>query len=148
MSTHPRLPDLDAPPSHAARSRVGAGGRRRARGDDGSTSLTVALLTPVFAALMFAAVQAALWTHARTEARVAAKTAAVQVARHDVSVGDARAGAIANLADGGLDGIEVRIDGADGAIVVTVSGRAPGILLGTSRSIDVTAAVPIEELTP
>ena len=43
---------------------------RRLRGDRGAaTSLAVALLTPMFVFLAFAAFQAAMWSHARTEAR-------------------------------------------------------------------------------
>lgn len=120
----------------------------RLHGDRGSTSLTVALLTPIFVVLMFAAVQAALWGHARTEARVAAKSAAVQVARQGLSTGDARAAATANLADAGIDDVVISISNGDGVVVVRVTGRAPGMLIGTSRSVTVVEAVPIEELTP
>ncbi len=116
--------------------------------DRGSTSLTVALLTPIFVVLMFAAVQAALWGHARTEARVAAKSAAVQVARQGLSVGDARATAQANLVDAGIDDVTISISSGNGVVVVQVSGNARGILIGTSRSVSVVEAVPIEELTP
>lgn len=126
-------------------SAPGAGARLD--GDAGSTSLTVALLTPVFVVLMFAAVQAALWGHARTEARVAAKSAAVQVARQGLSEGDARATAAANLADAGIDDVEIVITPGDGVVVVSVVGSAPGILIGTSRRVSVVEAVPIEELT-
>ena len=45
----------------------------RLHDERGATSLAVALLTPVFVVLLFAAVQATLWGHARTEARVAAR---------------------------------------------------------------------------
>ena len=120
----------------------------RLDGDDGSTTLSVVLLTPLFVVLMFAAVQAALWGHARTEARVAAKTAAVQVARQGLSTADARETAAANLAGSGLDQVSVSISAGDGTVVVTVEGRAPGIIVGTARSVSVTEAVPIEELTP
>lgn len=126
---------------------TGATGARR-RDDKGSTSLTVALLTPLFVVVMFAAVQAALWGHARTEARVAAKSAAVQVARQNASPGDAQATAVANLADSGLRSVTVSIARNEGVVVVTVSGDAPGILIGTSRPVRVTEAVPIEEITP
>ena len=59
---------------------------RRCRDDRGSTSLAVALLTPLLVILMFAAVQAALWGHARTEARATARRTAALVARSGVSV--------------------------------------------------------------
>jgi Flp pilus assembly protein TadG len=117
-------------------------------GDSGSTSLSVALLTPVFVVLMFAAVQAALWGHARTEARIAAKTAAVQVARQGLSAGDARAAVRANLADAGIDDVTISIEDGNGLVVVRVTGQARGILIGTSRGVSVVEAIPVEELTP
>lgn len=120
----------------------------RQRGDAGSTSLSVVLLTPLFIVLMFAAVQAAMWGHARTQARVAAKTAAVQVARQGLSSDDARQAAASNLAAGALEEITVSIDVRSGVVVVTIDGRAPGMLVGTSRSISVTEAIPIEEISP
>lgn len=130
---------LDAEPtSNTVRSRLD--------GDAGSTSLTVALLTPIFVVLMFAAVQAALWGHARTEARVAAKSTAVLVARQGLSPGDARATARANLADAGIDDVRISITPGDGVVVVQITGSARGILIGTSRGVSVTEAVPIEEL--
>ncbi|MGA7757964.1 MAG: TadE/TadG family type IV pilus assembly protein, partial [Ilumatobacteraceae bacterium] len=50
---------------------------RRGVGDDGAaTSLSVALLTPMFVFLAFAAFQAAMWSHAKTEARVVARDTA------------------------------------------------------------------------
>ena len=116
--------------------------------DRGATSLGVVLLTPLFVVLMFAAVQAALWGHARTEARVAAKTAAVQVARAGVSADDARASAIANLDDARLSDVTIGIGAGNGFVTVTVTAEAPGILIGTSRGVSVTEAVPIEEITP
>jgi len=47
--------------------------------DRGSTSLTAVVLTPVFVVIAFAAFQAAMWSHARTEARVMAREVAVLV---------------------------------------------------------------------
>ncbi len=71
---------------------------RRLRGDRGAaTSLAVALLTPMFVFLAFAAFQAAMWSHARTEARVVARDTAALVARSGVAAGDARASATAIL---------------------------------------------------
>ena len=71
---------------------------RRLRGDRGAaTSLAVALLTPMFVFLAFAAFQAAMWSHARTEARVIARDTAALVARSGVAPGDAQASATAIL---------------------------------------------------
>lgn len=114
------------------------------RDDRGSVSLTAALLAPLVVVLLFAAVQAALWSHARTEARIAAKNVASLVARHEIGIGDARETALANL---DLDGATVAVERRGDVVVVTVRGRAPGILLGTSRDVTVVEALPVEELT-
>lgn len=123
--------------------------RRRAAGDNGAaTSLSVALLTPVFVMLMFAAFQAALWSHARTEARVVARDTAALVARAGVAEGDAVVSATTALAaDTSMTGVGVAIIRTDGLVTVTVTADAPGIIRGTSRDVNVTVAVPVEEIT-
>jgi Flp pilus assembly protein TadG len=117
----------------------------RCRDDRGSTSLAVALLAPVFVVLMFAAFQAAMWGHARTETRVAASSAAAQVARFGASNGAAEASIRNSLANSALTNVTVSISppGSD-PVVVTVTARAQGIIIGTSRPIRVTTAVPLE----
>lgn len=120
----------------------------RLRDDRGATSLAVAVLAPVFVVLLFAAVQATLWGHARTEARVAARDAAAQVARFDTSPGDAVASAQARLADSPMSGVNVSIAGGGELVVVTITASAPGIIIGTSRPISVTEAVPVERVIP
>jgi hypothetical protein len=123
---------------------------RRMRGDHGtSSSLTAALLTPVFVVLAFAAFQAALWGHARTEARVIARDTAALVARSGVLPSDARDSAIAILAaDTDLRELDVSVDNDGQLVIVTVSGAAPGIIRGTSTDVSVTAAVPLEGWSP
>ena len=123
---------------------------RRLRGDRGAaTSLSVALLTPMFVVLAFAAFQAAMWSHAKTEARVVARDTAALVARSAVPAGDAEASATSILeADTDLRNIAVTATSSAGLVTVTVTADAPGIIRGTSTGISVTSAVPIEELTP
>ena len=123
---------------------------RRLQGDRGAaTSLAVALLTPMFVFMAFAAFQAALWSHAKTEARVIARDTAALVARSGVGAGDARASAAAILAaDTDLRRVAVAVREADGVVVVTVTGEAPGIIRGTTTAVSVTSAVPVEEITP
>lgn len=127
-----------------------AGRRRRATGDRGAaTSLSVALLTPMFVFLAFAAFQAAMWSHAKTEARVIARDTAALIARSAVPADDATASARAVLeADTDLRNVQVVATTSVGVVSVTVSGDAPGIIRGTSTSVAVTSAVPVEELTP
>ena len=124
-------------------------GRVRMSGDSGAaTSLSIALLTPLFVVLAFAAVQAAMWSHAKTEARVIARDTAALIARSGVAAGDAQASASTILAaDTSLSDVDVGVTTANGIAVVTVSASAPGIIRGTSSEFEVTAAVPIEELT-
>lgn len=110
--------------------------------------LAVALLTPVFIVLLFIMVQAAMWGHARTAARVAARDAAAQVARFEVDAADAQASAIASLDGFDLSNVEVAVSrNGDDVVVVTITGDAPGILIGTSRRVSVTEAVPVERIT-
>jgi uncharacterized membrane protein len=124
--------------------------RRRLRGDRGAaTSLAVALLTPMFVFLAFAAFQAAMWSHARTEARVIARDTAALVARSGVAPADAQASATAILeADTDLRNVVVDVGTTGGVVTVTVTGDAPGIIRGTANALSVTSAVPVEELTP
>lgn len=118
------------------------------RDDRGSASLSVALLAPVFIVLIFVAVQAAMWGHARTEARVAASDAAAQVARFDASSGAAQASVQARLSGRPLTNVAVSITNTGDLVVVTVTADAPGIIIGTSRPISVTEAVPVERIVP
>ena len=133
-----------SPPADAADA------TRRLRGDGGAaTSLSVALLTPMFVVLAFAAFQAAMWSHAKTEARVVARDTAALVARSAVAAADAEASATSILeADTDLRNVAVTATSAAGLVTVTVTADAPGIIRGTSTGISVTSAVPIEELTP
>jgi hypothetical protein len=127
-----------------------ADGSRRLRGEGGAaTSLSVALLTPMLVILAFAAFQAAMWSHAKTEARVVARDTAALVARSAVPAGDAEASATLILeADTDLRNVAVTATSTAGLVTVTVTADAPGIIRGTSTGISVTSAVPIEELTP
>ena len=122
----------------------------RFRGERGSaTSLSVALLTPIFVIVAFAAVQAALWSHARTEARVVARDTAALVARSGVAAADARSAAAGVLdRDTDLRKVTVSVTRLGDIVEVTVTGRAPGILRGTTTLVHVTEAIPIEELVP
>jgi hypothetical protein len=131
-------------------ARVERSQARRLRGDRGAaTSLAVALLTPMFVFLAFAAFQAAMWSHARTEARVVARDTAALVARSGVAAGDAQASAAAVLAaDTDLRNVVVNVAATASVVTVTVTGDAPGIIRGTSNALSVTSAVPVEEITP
>jgi hypothetical protein len=120
------------------------------RGQDlGSTSLTTVLLTPVFVVIAFAAFQAAMWTHARTEARALARDAASLVARNGQPADLVEASATAVLeADSLLTNPAIDIDMQGSLVVVTVTGQAPGIVRGTSSAVVVVEALPLEGFRP
>lgn len=117
--------------------------------DLGSTSLTTVLLTPVFVAVAFAAFQAAMWTHARTEARAVARDTAALIARNGVDIDVAESSAELALRSG-ADILEpdVQITWRGSFVEVRVTGRAPGIVRGSTAPVDVTEALPIEGFRP
>lgn len=119
--------------------------RPRDTTDRGSTSLTTVLLTPVFVVIALMAFQAALWTHARTEARVIARNGAAMVARSHAEPSDAERSAAEVLArDTDLSDPRVSITVESGLVTVRVWGDAPGMIRGTSARVEVTEAVPME----
>lgn len=114
--------------------------------DRGSASLTTVLLTPVALVVALMAFQAALWTHARTEARAIARDAAVLVARSGEPDEAVKASALQLLNDQpSLTSSSIEIDEEDMLVVVTVETSAPGMFRFTQRRIVVTEAVPREE---
>jgi hypothetical protein len=117
--------------------------------DRGSTTLTTVLLTPVFLVIAMMAFQAALWTHARTEARVIARNSAALVARSHADPGATERSAVAMLhADTDLADPDVDIVISGDVVTARVSGRAPGMIRGTSAGVDVAEAVPREGFRP
>ncbi len=113
--------------------------------DRGAASLTIVLLAPLLLVLMFAGFQAAMWNHARTEARVIARETAALVARDHLPAPQAEAAAVASLAsDSVLSAIEVAVDTTATVVTVTITGDAPGMLRGTSAPVRVTVALPLE----
>ena len=114
--------------------------------DRGSASLTTVLLTPVALVVVLMAFQAALWTHARTEARAIARDAAVLVARSGEPGEAVRASALQLLNEQpSLTSSSIDIDEEDMLVVVTVQANAPGMFRFTQRQIVVSEAVPREE---
>ena len=124
-------------------------GPRERRHDDvgAATTVSLVLMLPVLTLLLFAAVQAALWNHARTEARAMARATAALVARAGANPADAERDAEANLsARTDINNVDVTITVAPGgeSVVVRVTGNAPGIVVGTTSSVDVEVAMPVE----
>lgn len=127
--------------------------RRRVVGDVGAaTSLSIALVVPVFCVLATMAVQAASWGHARTEARVAARETAVLVARRDIDT-TAAVGALRRVIGdrSGIDDVtDLRVDVVEdvSTVSVRVQGRVPGLVRGLSAPIDVLEVMPREGWRP
>ncbi len=110
-------------------------------------SLAIALLAPVVVVLMFLGFQAALWNHAKAEARVLARETALLAARRGMGSDQAaRAGVAA--APTTLQHVSVAVSRSGGEVVVVVTGVAPGILQGTSTDVSVRVAVPAEGWVP
>lgn len=104
------------------------------------------LLTPVFLVVGLMAFQAALWTHARTEARVVARNSAALVARsHADREGTERSAMAILAADTDLTAPMVTIEVSDGLVTARVTARAPGMIRGTSAPVEIIEAVPVEE---
>lgn len=117
--------------------------------DRGSTSLTAVVLTPVFVVIAFAAFQASMWSHARTEARVVARDVAVLVAQRGDDADLVERAAERNLEEGtNLRGVDITVTRRSAFVVVRVRGDAPGIVRGTRADVDVTEALPIEGFRP
>jgi Flp pilus assembly protein TadG len=131
---------------------AGSPPRLRKRLDDSGVATTVSmvLMLPVLTLLLLAGVQAALWNHARTQARVAARATAALVARSGADPVDAERDSEANLtARTDMTNVNVTITvdpagGTGGIVVVRVTGDAPGMVIGTTSSVDVQVAMPVE----
>jgi TadE-like protein len=117
--------------------------------DRGSTSLTTVLLTPVFMVIAFMAFQAALWSHARTEARAVARDSAALVARNGALPDDVERSAAAVLAaDTDLTDAAVVISSDGRLVTARVTGEAPGLVRGMSSAVDIVVAIPVEGFRP
>jgi hypothetical protein len=116
--------------------------------DRGSTSITTVFLTPVFLVIALMAFQAALWSHARTEARAVARDSAALVARGHADPQEVARSALEVLRSAtDLGGAFVDISITNGVVIARVGGRAPGIVRGTSSGLEVVEVLPVEELT-
>lgn len=117
--------------------------------DRGSTSLTTVLLTPVFLVIALMAFQAALWSHARTEARVLARNGAALVARGHADEAATQQSTLAMLrSDTDIRDPRVEIVVSGDLVQARITGRAPGMIRGTSAGVDVVEAVPREGFRP
>lgn len=118
-----------------------AGARRWS--DDRGMAATIVLF-PLFAAVTFVFVQAWAWQHREEVAESAADKASAAVALYGADVGAAQADAQARVTSAGVEDVSVSISRSDTETVVEITGRAPGILMGTSRTIHARSVTPTE----
>jgi hypothetical protein len=103
----------------------------------------------VFVGLAFTAFQAAMYTHARSEARSVARDAAVLVARQGQPPDQVEVTAEGVLRGAELlSGTDIEIQVSGDLVVVRLTGRAPGIIRGTSAGIEITESLPLEGFRP
>jgi Flp pilus assembly protein TadG len=129
------------------------------RPDTGSASLQIVILTPVFLLIAMAAFQASIWIHQRTLARAVARDAVTMVAQGGQTATQSEQTALAMMhADRMLarptvtirfqpNGDQVRQPGST-TVVATITGTAPGILVGTGVDVTVTEVLPLEGWQP
>jgi hypothetical protein len=103
-----------------------------------ASSLSMVLLTPMFLVVMMLAFQSAMWSHARTEARVRVRDVAGLVARSGLSAAHAEAQVRASMNnDSLLQEFVIEVMDRGDSVAVRLRGRAPGVVRGTSASVDV-----------
>lgn len=121
----------------------------RCRRDAGSSTLTTVLLTPVFLVVAMMAFQAAMWNHARAEARAVARESANQVARQGASPEQSeRSAQTALSSNADLVDVDVTVSSAAGWVTVRIVATAPGLISGTRTGVEVVEAVPLEGWRP
>lgn len=107
------------------------------------------LLTPVFVVVAFMAFQAAMWSHARTEARALARNSAALVARNGADPGDVVRNAESVLGtDVNLVDADISIVNDGQLVTARIRARVPGLIRGTSADVDIVEVVPLEGFRP
>ena len=120
----------------------------RPRGEQGSSSVEVAVIFPVVLLLLMTLVQAALWFYARSAALGAAQEGAREGRVQPASVARAQTAAedfLDQTAQDLLGGRAVEVTGSPTAIEVTVTGTSISLFPGLSGwSVTQTAVGPVE----
>lgn len=107
------------------------------------------MLFPLFLVVMpFLSVQAILWRHDRVMSRAVATEASAALALYGSDQATVVNDAQTRLTATGLRHVTVTVTSTGGLIDVTITGQAPGILIGTSTGVTVHAATPQETWQP
>jgi len=112
-------------------------------------TVSVVLLFPLIAVLLFAGIQTVLWQHARTIAADRANQTAALVAVGDLTAANADSLLTSELDnDPDLADVDVTVTDDGQTVTVTVTADANGIIIGTRNRISLTTATPVEAWQP
>ena len=119
---------------------------KRGRRDERGAAMTVALvwMFPLVLVLMMMTVQAALWHNANENAIAITQRASANVARLHNTATATKAALLVDLQAHDIENPTATITNVNGIATVVVTGRAPGILIGTHVTIRAAASEPIE----
>lgn len=125
--------------------------RRALRGDRGSVTAELVIVTPLLLLMLLAIVQFALWSHATHIAQAAASQglAAARVQGGTAATGTAGAQQVLDqLAGGPLRGAAVTSDRDADSASVRISGTATPVIPFLSLPVHAEAAGPVERFIP
>jgi Flp pilus assembly protein TadG len=122
----------------------GVGARVGRRDDEGSTTLTTIVVFPLFLACVFGMTQAIQWRHERQMAVAIAQETATGIALYQTDPAAAQQRGTAALAKAGLRSITLEVNSGGAMVQVRVRATAPGILIGTKATVDVSASSTTE----
>ena len=130
----------------------GEKGWRRWRDERGSLTLEASILFPALLALMLVGTQAAMWFQARSVAIGAAADGARAQSLEQAIDGDGQAAALEFVSQAGgedvLRGVEVSSSRSPTSVSVTVTGSSMSLVPGWDPSVEQSATVPLERVTP
>ncbi|MBW8174032.1 pilus assembly protein [Ornithinimicrobium sp. Arc0846-15] len=119
--------------------------------DRGSVTIETVIMLPVIFLLMFAALQAGLWFHARSVALGAAQEGARVASAEQGTGSSGQAAALDFIVDAGgsgvLDGYGVSGSRGGTEASFTVTGEAQSVFPGWAPTISQSATRPVERIT-
>lgn len=124
-------------------------GERRARGDQGASSIELAILGPTVIVLTLIVVQFALWFHAKNVAQSAAEQGARAARGYQATNADGSTAATAAFATLGgsqvAKGLQVSVSRNTSDVSVHVHANSIAVIPWVNIPVDVTAGGPIEQ---
>lgn len=130
----------------------GERGWRRMRDERGSLTLEASILFPALLAIMLVGTQTAMWFHARSVAIGAAADGARAQSLERAVDGDGQAAALEFVSQAGgedvLRGVGASSRRSPTSVSVTVTGSSMSLVPGWNPSVEQSATVPLERVTP